>query len=42
LKKKKGCKGKDDGKGSTETRCLIEGDPCLDAFVDESDKNVVS
>jgi len=42
LKKKKGSKGKDDGKGSRETRCLIEGHPCLVAFVYESDNNVVS
>jgi len=42
LKKKKGSKGKDDGKGSTETRCLIEGHPCLVAFVYESENNVVS
>jgi len=42
LKKKKGSKGKDDGKGSTETRCLIEGHPWLGAFVYESENNVVS
>jgi len=42
LKKKKGSKGKDDGKVSTETSCLIEGHPCLVAFVYESDNNVVS
>jgi len=42
LKKKKGSKGKDDGKGSTETRYLIEGHPRLVAFVYESDNNVVS
>jgi len=42
LKKKKGSKEKDDGKGSRETRCLIEGHPCLVAFVYESDNNVVS
>jgi len=35
-------KDKDDGKGSIETRCLIEGHPCLVAFVYESDNNVVS
>jgi len=35
-------KDKDDGKGSRETRCLIEGLPCLVAFVYESDNNVVS
>jgi len=35
-------KDKDDGKGSRETRCLIEGHPCLFAFVYESDNNVVS
>jgi len=39
---RKGSKEKDDGKGSTETRCLIEGHPCLVAFVYESDYNVVS
>jgi len=42
LKKKKVRKDKDDGKGSRETRCLIEGHPCLVAFVNESDNNVVS
>jgi len=42
LKKKKRKKKKDDGKGSRETRCLIEGHPCLVAFVYESDNNVVS
>jgi len=42
LKKKKESKGKDDGKGSRETRCLIEGHPCLVAFVYDSDNNVVS
>jgi len=41
-RKTKGSKGKDDVKGSTETRCLIEGHPCLVAFVYESDNNVVS
>ena len=29
-------------KGSRETRCLIDGHPCLGAFVCESDNNVVS
>ena len=29
-------------KGSRETRCLIEGHPCLVAFVYESDNNFVS
>jgi len=29
-------------KGSRETRCLIEGHPCLGAFVYESDNKVVS
>jgi len=29
-------------KGSRETRCLIEGHPCLVAFVYENDNNVVS
>ena len=42
MKKKKGSKEKDDGKGSRETRCLIAGHPCLVAFVYESDNNVVS
>jgi len=28
LKKKKGSKEKDDGKGSRKARCLIEGHPC--------------
>ena len=42
LKKKKGSKVKDDGQGSTETSCLIEGHPCLVAFVYESDNNVLS
>ena len=42
LKKKKGSKRKDDGKGSTDTRCLIEGHPCLVVFVYESENNVVS
>ena len=42
LKKRKGSKENDDGKGSRVTRCLIEGHPCLLAFVYESDNNVVS
>jgi len=29
-------------KGSRETRCLIEGHPCLGAFVYESNNEVVS
>ena len=41
-RKRKERKDKDDGKGSRETRCLIEGHPCLVAFVYESDNNVVS
>ena len=41
-RKRKGSKEKDDGIGSRETRCLIEGYPCLVAFVYESDNNVVS
>jgi len=41
-RKRKGRKDKDDGKESRETRCLIEGHPCLVAFVYESDNNVVS
>ena len=32
-RKRKGSKDKDDGKGSRETRCLIEGHPCSVAFV---------
>jgi len=42
LKKNKGSKEKDDGKGCRETRCLIEGHPRLVALVYDSDKNVVS
>jgi len=42
LKKKKGSKEKDDGKGSRKARCLIEGHPCLLASVYKSDNNVVS
>ena len=42
MKKKKGSKEKDDGKGSRETKCLIKGHPRLVAFVYESDNNVVS
>jgi len=41
-RKRNGSKEKDDGKGCRETRCLIEGHPCLIAFVYESDNNVVS
>ena len=41
-RKRKGSKEKDDGKGSRETRCLIEGHPCLVAFIYESGNNVVS
>jgi len=41
-RKRKGRKDKDDGKESRETRCLIEGQPCLVAFVYESENNVVS
>jgi len=41
-KKKRKKKDKDDGKRSRETRCLIEGHPCLVAFGYESDNNVVS
>jgi len=41
-RKIKGRKDKDDAKGSRETRCLIEGHPCLVAFVYEYDNNVVS
>jgi len=40
-RKRKGSKEKDDGKGCRETRCLIEGHPCLVAFLYESDNNVV-
>jgi len=42
LKKKKRRRDKDIGKGCRETSCLIEGHPCLVAFVYESDNNVVS
>jgi len=35
-------KDKDDGKGSRETRCLIEGHPFLVALVYQSNNNVVS
>ena len=41
-RKRKGRKDKEDGKRSRETNCLIEGLPCLVAFVYESDNNVVS
>ena len=41
-RKRKGSKENDYGKSRTETRCLIEGHPCLVAFVYESDNNVVS
>jgi len=41
-RKRKGKKDKDDGKGSRKTRCLIEGHPCLVAFVCQSDNNVLS
>ena len=41
MKKKKGRKDKDDGKGSRETRCLMKGHPCLVAFVYKSDNTVV-
>jgi len=40
--KRKGSKDKDDGKGSREITCFIEGHPCLVAFVYERDNNVVS
>jgi len=42
LTKKKGSKENDYGKGSREIGCLIEGNPCLVAFVYESNNNVVS
>jgi len=42
LKKKKGSKEKDDGKGCRETWCLIKGHPRLVALVHDSDNNVVS
>ena len=42
MKKKKGSKDKDDGKGSREIRCFIDGHPCSVAFVYERDINVVS
>ena len=41
-RKRKGSKDKDDGKGSREIRCFIEGHPCSVAFVYERDNNVVS
>ena len=41
-RKRKGRKDTDDGKESRETRCLIEGHPCLVAFVYETENNVVS
>ena len=41
-RKRKGRKDKDDGKESRETRCLIEGHPCLVSFVYESENSVVS
>jgi len=41
-RKRKGRKDKVDGKGSRETRCLIEGHPWLVALVYESDNNVLS
>jgi len=41
-RKRKGSKEKYDGKESRETRCLIEGQPCLVAFIYESDNNVVN
>jgi len=41
-RKRKGSKEKEDGKASRKARCLIEGHPCLVAFVYESDNNVVS
>jgi len=42
LKKRNGRKYEDDGKGSRETKNLIEDHQCLVAFVYESDNNVVS
>jgi len=41
-RERKGRKDKDGGKESRETRCLIEGHPCLVASIYESDNNVVS
>jgi len=41
-RKRKGSKDKEDGKGSRETRCLIEGHSCSVAIVYQSDNNVVS
>jgi len=41
LRKRKGSNEKDDGKCSRKARCLIEGPPCLVAFVYESENNVV-
>jgi len=40
-RKRKGRKYKDDGKESREIRCLIEGHPCLVAFLYERENNVV-
>jgi len=39
-RKRKGSKESDYGKGSRETRCLIEGHTCLVAFVYEGNNNV--
>jgi len=41
-RKRKGGKEKDDGIGSRDIRCFIEGHLCLVAFVYERDNNVVS
>jgi len=41
-RKRKGSKDKDDGKGSREIRCFIEGHPCLVSFVYEIDNITVS
>jgi len=41
-RKRKGSKENYYGKGSRATSCLIEGHPCLVAFVYESNNNVVS
>jgi len=41
-RKRKGRKDKDDGKESRERKCLIEGHPCVVAFVYESEDNVIS
>jgi len=41
-RERKGSKGKDDGNGSREIRCFIEGHPCLVSFVYEIGNNILS